>query len=62
MPKLFKKHLEGILVALAIVFSALMIGYFILGVTSAARGIADVFNINKSGTENAFASSIPRNE
>lgn len=46
MPILFKKYPEEILIALAIVFSILALGYFILGVTSATRGIADVFNVN----------------
>lgn len=52
MPKLFKKHPEGMLVALAVVFSVLMLGYFVFGVMNAMYGIAGVFNINKSGTEN----------
>lgn len=52
MPKLFKKYPEGILIALAIIFSVLVLGYFIFGVTSAARGIANVFNVNKNKAEN----------
>ena len=48
MSKLFKKYPEEILIALAIAFSVLALGYFILGVTSATRGIADVFNIDIS--------------
>jgi len=52
MPKLLKKHSEGILIALAIVFSVLMLGYFILGVMSATHGIADVFTVSKSEAEN----------
>lgn len=53
MSKLFKKYPEGTLVALAVAFSAFVLWYFVSGVTSAAHGIVDVFNINKSATENA---------
>jgi len=53
MLKLFKKYPEGMLIALAVVFSALILGSFILGVTSAVNGIENVFNISKNETGNA---------
>lgn len=58
MPKFFKKYPEKTLAALAIVFSALVLWYFIFGVMGGAHGIADVFSINKSGT-GSFGFNIP---
>lgn len=52
MPKLFKKYPEEILAALALVFSALMIWYFIFGIASGTRGIVGVFDVNKGATGN----------
>ena len=39
-------------VALAILFSVIVLGYFIFGIFSAVHGIADVFNVSVSKTEN----------
>jgi len=39
-------------VALALVFSVIVLGYFIFGIFSAVNGIEDVFNVSKSKTEN----------
>jgi len=52
MPKLFKKNPEGTLIALAVVFFAIMLCYFILGVTTAVGGITDVFSANKNQPQN----------
>jgi hypothetical protein len=48
MSKLFKKYPQEILITLALVFSVLVLGYFIIGITSATNGIAGVFNVDKN--------------
>ena len=51
MLKLFKKDQEKMFVALAIVFSVIVLGYFIFGIFSAVHGIADVFNVSTNKEE-----------
>ena len=53
MSKLFKKYPQEILIALALIFSVLALGYFILGITSAANGIAGLFGASKNTTQSA---------
>ncbi len=52
MKKLFKKYPEGTLIVLAVIFSAFIFYYFIGGMIVAARGIDNVFTVNKNATEN----------
>lgn len=52
MKKLYIKYPEGTLIALAVLFSAFMLGYFIWGVAVAANGIENVFTANKNAPEN----------
>ncbi len=49
MQKFFEKHPEQSLIALAIMFFALIVGYFMWGVVGAGDGIKSVFDAGKGG-------------
>lgn len=58
MPKLFKKNLEILLIALAAIFSVVMLGCFIFGIMGIINGVENAFGIEKNGAE-SISFNIP---